>query len=244
MKTIIFSVFLLSFSLNLFSQDLIFFNNAKDTIKCKIIKDKVEFIEYNLPNDSNIYRIYQEQYDYYIQNNEIIKKQDSFIQQNNNSKNVTTNVSEKENSIGVGLGFGLDYGGLGLRIAYPLNYFSVFVGFGYDFIGLGYNIGLVLRPFPKKILTPIVSAMYGANALIYISGADKYNKIYNGYSIGLGAEIRLKKTHHFIHLGLNFPFFSNDFNKDFNDLKSNPTIVMTTEPNDVLFTTGFTFNIK
>jgi len=88
MKTSMYIILLalVLFSLNSMSQDLIFYNNAKDTIKCKIIKDKIEFIEYRIVNDTNVYRIYQEQYDYYIQNNETVNKQEYIIPDNKKTK--------------------------------------------------------------------------------------------------------------------------------------------------------------
>ncbi len=97
MKTLINIIFicLMLFASKVKSQDLIFYNNAKDTIKCKIIKDKVKYIEYKLNNDSiTVYKIYQEQYDYYFQNNQIVKKQEAIIpddkksnRKNKNKKN-------------------------------------------------------------------------------------------------------------------------------------------------------------
>lgn len=67
MKIIFKIITLFLFFNNAFSQDLIILGN-NDTIKCKIIEDKVSFLTYKLVNssDSSIHQINQTEYDYYL----------------------------------------------------------------------------------------------------------------------------------------------------------------------------------
>ncbi len=226
------------------SQDLIFYNNTKDTIKCKIIKDKIEFVEYTLPNDSNTYKIYQEQYDYYIQSNKNVTNQELITNVNNSSSLETPKISNMP-KIGFGLGMGIDYGGvIGLKLSTPISYVSLFAGLGYNLIEAGFNIGIIARPFPKKLFTPTVTGMYGYNAVIIIRGAESYNQTYYGASIGAGIELRSSQLKNFFSLGILIPFRSQNFENDLIALKNNPAIVFNQEPSDALLSLGYHFVLK
>lgn len=243
MKTIFYFIllWLLLLSLNGISQDLIFFNNSKDTIKCKIIKDKIEFVEYRLANDSNVYRIYQEQYDYYIQNNAVIKKTDVNNSENNSSNNQTNKPDIPK--ISVGLGFGLDYGGdLGTRVTLPINNLSFFASLGYFTIGMGYNAGAVLRFFSEKAVCPYMIGMYGSNAYIKVAGVN--NSPYFGVSVGGGIEIRSKKLKNYFSVSLIAPIRSESYEKNILLIKQNYNSIK--KPDNVFLSFGYhyVFSLK
>jgi hypothetical protein len=75
-----------------------------------------------------------------------------------------------------GLGFGLDYGGIGANVTvYPQKNIGLFAGVGYAFAGLGYNAGVKLRLTPKKRFTPFFTAMYGYNTAVIVSNNSMYS---------------------------------------------------------------------
>jgi hypothetical protein len=103
-------------ALNLFSQDLIILKNTNDTIKCKIIEDKIIILKYKLYNskDTSIYQIGIDKVDNYIvlQNNNNVFSESSFLPKNSKVIDSLLNINLKEknrnriNSIFIELGGG------------------------------------------------------------------------------------------------------------------------------------------
>lgn len=117
----------------------------------------------------------------------------------------------------LGLGFGLDYGGvLGVKGTFsPIPYVGVFVAGGWEMIDLGWNIGCIGRFVPgdhKHLARPYVKVMYGVNSATKVQGMSSYNKIFYGFTAGAGIELRFgKRRNSGINLDLNVPFRSPDF---------------------------------
>lgn len=244
----------LLYTLNVKSQDLIYLKN--DTIKCKIIKDKVKFLEYKLENDTNIYRIYQDQYDFYVQHTENQKKQEYNILNNkspNNPNKVDTIKSIKKDpsssknnypKTSIGIGLGLDYGGIiGGRVTLlPIQNISFFLGFGYNMLDAGINVGAFIRLAPNSRVCPFVGGMYGYNSVILIKGTTKYsNKVYYGPSISVGLEFRTRRLKNYISASVIIPFRSKSFENDMNTMKQDPNIIINTEPSEALISFGYHF---
>lgn len=110
------------------------------------------------------------------------------------------NIKSQSNALSIadvslGIGAGLDYGGLGVNfLIYPQKNVGVFGGAGYAFAGLGWNAGIKVRLSPEKPITPFAIVMYGYNAFVSVKNAEYYNKLFYGVSIGLGIDIRLSKS--------------------------------------------------
>jgi hypothetical protein len=102
----------------------------------------------------------------------------------------------------LGLGLGMDYGGVGANfLIYPNKSIGLFGGVGYAIAGAGFNAGLKYRFLPKKqkaSLVPYVLAMYGYNAAVAVSNMSDLNKIYYGPTLGIGIDLRasLKKKNY------------------------------------------------
>ena len=76
----------------------------------------------------------------------------------------------------LGIGVGLDYGGLGINYTvYPQTNIGIFGGVGYAIAGVGYNFGVKLRTNPSRA-TPFVMFMYGYNAAIAVTDAGPGTK--------------------------------------------------------------------
>jgi hypothetical protein len=138
--------------------------------------------------------------------------------------------------VDVGLGFGIDYGGIfGGKIIYsPIKYLGVFAAGGLQMGGFGWQIGAkgyIIPKTSKKGFRPNLKVMYGINAVIYVENADEYNELYPGFSLGPGMEFRfgrLKK--HGLNVDLNFPVRSKEFYDDWDKLKNDPNIKFQSEP--------------
>ncbi len=119
----------------------------------------------------------------------------------------------------VGPGFGLDYGGIGLRAEFlPFKHLGIFAGGGFNFDQLGYNFGLAGRLTPDKRTSFVLTAMYGYNGVLIVKGAynnDVHKQTYYGISAGAGVEFAAGKipTNRF-SLKILIPFRSNEFIED------------------------------
>lgn len=155
--------------------------------------------------------------------------------------------TEKSNNaaFNLGFGFGLDYGGFGLKgILTPAPHLGLFLGLGYNFVGLGYNLGAQYRIAPDKNVNPFLTAMYGYNGVIYVSGAPQYNGTFYGPSIGGGLEFKSKKKpKNFYSFELLVPFRSQQFTDSYNALKNNSSITFKNSPLPVAFSFGVHFGL-
>lgn len=105
-----------------------------------------------------------------------------------------------------GFGAGLDFGGLGTRVAYlPIEHIGLFGGLGYNLDLIGYNVGAQVR-LPAKQITGYFTAMYGYNAVLIVSDF-KSKTTYYGPTVGAGLEIKPGKTmNSFFSVELLLPF--------------------------------------
>jgi hypothetical protein len=199
MKTILTSLLLYLFCFMLHGQDTLITNRGRMYIGRIISQDSTDIKFYRIKDGtalemtfkkSDLYRIGAEN------------------QQNTSGKKPFDGwISEKGT---VGLGIGLDYGFVGINItAYPQNNIGFTLGFGNAFSGLGYNVGLRLRKDPQNSGIPIIpyaTVLYGVNTSIKVLGSTNLNRLFHGFSIGGGIDIRLsKKSWNSISLGLFAP---------------------------------------
>ncbi len=144
--------------------------------------------------------------------------------------------------VNMGIGFGFDYGGLGLQLNYlPEKHVALFAAGGYVFVGLGYNVGAVGRILPDRRVCPFVTAMYGYNAFIQVKGADELNRIYYGPSFGAGCEFHKKYTNNYWRVALLIPVRPDAFRDDIDALKHNPSIKIQSEPPGFGISGGYNF---
>jgi hypothetical protein len=168
-----------------------------------------------------------------------------------NVKNSPEERPSKEKSkyerhyVDLGIGFGLDYGGLaGAKIAFlPIPYVSVFAAGGYYLFGFGWNTGATWHILPstsRYTLRPNIKLMYGVNGGTMVSGDDKYNKMFYGVTPGAGLEIMFGKSkRNGLDFDLNFPIHGQDFKDQLDIMKADPTITGVKDPLPVAFSLGF-----
>jgi hypothetical protein len=124
----------------------------------------------------------------------------------------------------VGLGIGLDYGGIGVNLlTYPTRNVGLFAGFGYALAGFGYNGGLKLRILNKPTAPAYayILAMYGYNASVKVKGNSSYNRLFYGPSAGIGVETTANEQRRGQwSVALLLPFRGEDPENYINSLKS------------------------
>ena len=107
----------------------------------------------------------------------------------------------------------------------------------------GWNVGmkaLLIAKTSKHAGRPYLKVMYGCNSAIFVDGADQYNKVYKGFTLGLGMEFRFgKKKQTGFNLDFNVPLRTGDFWSDWNDLKNDPAVDVVSGPIPVAFSIGF-----
>jgi hypothetical protein len=144
----------------------------------------------------------------------------------------------------LGLGLGLDYGGLGVKCEYlPLKYLGLSLGLGYNLQGPGINLGASFKPLPGKKIQPVATLLYGYNAVIVIQDRVEKNKTYYGFSAGLGGALRVGKKGNKLSLNIFYPFRSKRLQDDYEALQNDPTITLDTELLPIAYSIGFNWAI-
>jgi hypothetical protein len=142
----------------------------------------------------------------------------------------------------LGAGFGFDYGGLGMKVEYePIKHVGLFAGAGYNMKGLGWNLGGSYRILPDAKICPVVSALYGYNAVLLIEDADQYDATSYGVTFGGGVEWSFGQQGSKLSLNLLFPIRSDSFMDKYNAAKNSRYIEMKQDLLPVAFSIGFSF---
>lgn len=151
-------------------------------------------------------------------------------------KKAKPSIPEFHRNIDIGFGLGMDYGGImGAKLEFvPINRLGIFAGVGIRLTGLGWQTGVngyFIRKTNKKGFRPYAKAMFGTNASIYIIDYDKYNKSYLGPTFGVGMQIRFGSSKkHGIDGDLNFPIRSQEFKDDWELVKNDPMVEVSSDP--------------
>lgn len=154
-------------------------------------------------------------------------------------------ATPRKPTVSVGFGAGLDYGGFGLRANYtPIKYAGIFASAGYNIVGLGYNLGVAIKTLPNSRVCPYLTAMYGYNAFIAITGITGYDKTYYGPTAGLGLEIWNPKRINYFNIEFLYPFHSQEFHDDLNAIKRNPLIKLNKTPPNFAFSIGYHIGLR
>lgn len=154
-------------------------------------------------------------------------------------------LPEAESKMNIGLGIGLDYGGIGGRVTFlPLKRLAVFGGIGYALVDFGYNVGTQFRFAPDRTVCPTFGLMYGYNGVIKVQGATRYDKVYYGPSVSGGIEIHFGGRDNFMNIELVVPFRSKAFHDDWDHIKQQSNISVESDPLPIAFSIGYHFAFK
>jgi hypothetical protein len=144
----------------------------------------------------------------------------------------------------LGVGAGMDYGGLGLKLEIsPTPFLGVFASVGNNLDKYVLNGGIMLKPNSNTTVMPYFLAMYGYNGVLVVKGADEYNRTFYGFTVGFGLSITTKKLNKWV-IGLNIPIRNNEFSDYFEELNENPQIKFNGPPLPVAFTIGYNIRLN
>ena len=177
----------------------------------------------------------------------VMDKKENQEKKNEESKKENEQDSEQLEDLpkgSLGIGFGQDYGGIGVRLTFlPDQHIGLYFSGGYAIAGFGYNAGAIIRINPEKRIVPTFNVMYGYTAAIAISGTKQYDKIYYGPSIGAGFISKTRRDERsFWHFELILPFRPAEFDRDLAALQNNPAIKGVQPPWPVTISIGYHFS--
>ncbi len=150
-------------------------------------------------------------------------------------------ASDDYNHFGVGVGVGMNYGGLGMNLTYaPLKFFAITGHAGYNLAnanaGISANLYLNNR---TKTYRPNIKVMYGYNAAIKVIGYSTSNTSYYGVTFGIGNEFRFgQKKQHGFDVNILFPIRSQKFKDDYDNLSISSNLLLW----PVTFSFGYHFD--
>ncbi|HEX6848136.1 MAG TPA: hypothetical protein VF144_14240 [Chitinophagaceae bacterium] len=148
---------------------------------------------------------------------------------------------EPKKEFDVGIGIGIDYGGIGARATFkPISHLGLFAAAGYNFNSIGFNAGGQWH-FPQKRNDFYITAMYGYNAVIAVSGDIEDKGTYYGVSAGLGYELHSRRRPNFWNFEILVPFRNSNFKDDVDALKYLGADLM--EPLPIAISIGYHFKI-
>ena len=153
-----------------------------------------------------------------------------------------------KNDAYLGIGCGLDYGGIfGGKIEYlPVKQVGLFGGAGFNLLSLGWNVGGTFKMLPQNRISPNFMVFYGYNAVFV--GVDNYASKYNatsyGVTFGLNLDLKLGSSGNKFSFGLFIPLRSKEFKDNYNDVINDPNLKIHNELLPVTISFGFNFALQ
>ena len=146
-------------------------------------------------------------------------------------------TSRIKNEVDIGIGMGMDYGGIGIRGTYlPIDKLGLFASTGYNLNGLGFNAGAQWL-FPKRRHAFFLTGMYGYNAVMILTEGIEDKATYYGISVGGGYQLHVGNKGNYWNWELLIPIRNSNFHDDYETLQS-----IGAKPGDFLpitFSVGF-----
>ena len=160
----------------------------------------------------------------------------------------STNSIISYDRISAGLGLGLDYGGIGANILmYPHRNVGFFLGLGYNFVKAGVNTGIKTRIIVGNSRNNVgisALAMYGYNASIAIRNRPDLNKVFHGFSLGIGIDYKpWAGTDDYAFTGIYVPVRKPEVKEYIDNLKGSG-VQFDRELSPVLIAIGYRITIK
>jgi hypothetical protein len=143
----------------------------------------------------------------------------------------------------IGTGLGLDYGGIiGINVAYiPIPYLSFFVGTGWELMAFGWNTGIKIHAIPedsRHVFRINFKIMYGVNGATSVVNADGYDKVFLGFTPGIGFEFMFgsNKSNGF-DFDLNFPIHGSDLDNEIKIIRNDGATI--SDPLPIAISLGY-----
>jgi hypothetical protein len=128
--------------------------------------------------------------------------------------------SGPKNELNIGLGIGMDYGGIGIRGTFlPVERLGLFASAGYNLNAVGFNAGAQWR-FPKRRHAFFLTGMYGYNAVLTVTGDIADKGTYYGITLGAGYQLKAGTNGNFWNWEILVPFRNSNFYDDYDALEN------------------------
>jgi hypothetical protein len=146
----------------------------------------------------------------------------------------------------LGIGVGLPYGGIGMKLGYNTSdHVTFFGGLGYNMVGIGANGGIQLSIPSEKQSEFYFTGMYGYNAVIISKDRSAMGEIFAGPSFGVGLKINSVSTRgNFWDVGLLGPVRSPKYKNAIQEIERSRNMRLESKPWPVLFYFGYNYNIS
>lgn len=161
------------------------------------------------------------------------------------AQDTPTQTPKEPNNVYMGLGLGLDYGGMGAKIEYlPVENIGVFAGLGYNLETAGWNVGASYKLWASERLSINPMAMYGYNGVLKVDGISEYDMVSYGVTFGVNLDIYVGKKGNKISTGLYVPIRSKKFMDNYDAAKEDYRVVMNNELLPVAIGVGYNWKIN
>jgi hypothetical protein len=150
-----------------------------------------------------------------------------------------------EQRVYLGLGIGLDYGGLGGKIEYlPAKTFGVFGGLGYNLKSAGWNVGVTYKTTPDKKVSFNPVVFFGYNGISKVNGAPEYEMTSYGVTAGAHVDIKVGGKGDKLSVGVFVPVRSSKYKDNHDAMKNDPRIEIKSKLMPVAIGIGYNFVLK
>lgn len=155
-------------------------------------------------------------------------------------------LSTLQGQSSLGIGLGLPYGGLGMKLGYNTSdHVTLFGGLGYNMVGIGANGGIQFSIPSKKQSEFYFTGMYGYNSVILNKNRSVKGGIFAGPSFGMGLKINSLSTKgNYWDVGLLGPIRSQKYKNAIQEIERSHNMKLESKPWPVLFYFGYNYNIS
>lgn len=161
------------------------------------------------------------------------------------AQDIPTQKEKKYHQVYLGLGLGLDYGGVGIKIEYlPIENVGVFGGFGYNLAEVGWNVGASYKIKATDHLSVNPLVMYGYNGVLKVDGASEYDMVSHGVTFGVNLDIYVGRKGNKISAGLYVPIRSKKFMDNYDDVKDDSRVSIDNELLPIAIGVGYNWKLN
>lgn len=161
------------------------------------------------------------------------------------AQDVPTQNQNNSGKVYMGLGLGLDYGGVGAKLEYlPIENVGIFAGLGYNLYSAGFNVGASYKIKAGERVSFNPTAFYGYNGVIKVEGASEYDMVSYGVTFGVNIDIHVGKKGNKITAGLFVPIRSKKFSDNYDEVKNDHRIEMETELIPIAVGVGYNWKLN
>lgn len=161
------------------------------------------------------------------------------------AQDIPTQNQNNSGKIYMGLGIGLDYGGVGAKLEYlPIENVGLFAGLGYNLYSAGFNVGASYKIKASERFSINPTAFYGYNGVIKVEGASEYDMVSYGVTFGVNLDIYVGKKGNKITTGLYVPIRSKKFSDNYDDVKNDYRVEMQAELIPIAVGVGYNWKLN